>query len=363
MVSDKNEVTCCYGDCPVTLVEIVFEQATVVEPHALCGACRTIILCADHFETLSGHPDGFTCPACDASDWQIVPVDSSSVKTVTQQFGCRPVYAHAYEGTTRLLSGGVTVQMAASDSRIRVIGGALDITVRGNVVDAALSPSRDRIGVICDYDGERILEIHTDTGRPWRLRSDEPLGIDSVVFFDDQRLCALQARHEGSLELVELSLESGHMISTRRLCVVSASMPEPKRSLLAVTDREHVAVVTCSGAMYWLDTLQMTTGKRVARVELPFLPTHLLVGPEGYMFVGKPDGPVSLVKGAQLVELFPHYDLLDAVFTSQGQLCISTSSDALQITLETGASVERQWGHAVLGIMDEAAHQSGVLPA
>jgi hypothetical protein len=358
MVSDKNEVTCCYGECPVTLVEVVLEQATVVESHALCGACRTIILCVQHFESLSGDTDGFLCPACKESDWQIVAKDSTSGEAAIQQLGCRPVYAHSYEASTRLLYGGVTVHKRVSGSRIRVIEGALDVTVKGEVVDTALSPSGERMGVICDFEGERILEVHTDTGRPWRLRSDEPLGINSVVFFDEHRLGALQTRHEGCLELVELRLEGGHMISTRRLAVVSASMPAPFRSLLVVTEADHVAVVTCSGALYWLDTFQMTTGKRIARVELPFLPTHLLAGPKGYIFVGKPDGPVSIVKGEHLVELFSHYDLLDAVFTSDGQLCISTSSHALQITLETGASIERQWSHPVLGILkDGAAHQ------
>lgn len=351
MAPAKKNVGCCYGDCPTVLIEIGLGQASVIEPHAICGHCRTIILCASHFESLSGAPGGFVCPECSSGQWEVVPDEEASAEPELNDFGCRPVYAHAYESSTRLLSGGVTVHSAQNGARLRVLGSALDVSVKGDVLDATLSSSGERLAVVCETDGERILEVHTDTGRPWRLRSDEPLGVDSVAFIDENRLVALQTRHEGSLELVELKLESGHLVSGRRLCVASASMPPPSRSLLAVKDGEQVMVVTRSGPQYWLDTFQMTTGKLTQRIKLSYLPSHILVGPEGHVFIGRTDGPVSIVKGEQVVELFTHYDLLDAVFTQDGHLCISTSSQALRIELDSGASTERHWGHAVLGLI------------
>lgn len=349
MALDPKLITCCYGDCTTPLVSVQNETASVIEPHAICGNCRTIILCDMHFERLSRDAAVFACPACDQDQWEIVSTLTPQAQT-PDEFGCAPVYAHTYDASTRLLYGSVTVQHHEQGARVKVLEGGLDVTTSGQVLDVALSPSRQRIALVIELEGERILEVHTDTGRPWRLRSDAPLGIDSVCFFDEYRLAALQCRHEGSLELVDLCLEGGHTVLGRRLCTTSASMPGEARSILVRVDTDHVMTVAHSGAHAWLDTIQMTTGQRTQRLELPFVPNRLIDGPNGHILIGKDGGPVSLVKGEQIVELFSHYDLSDAVFTDDEHLCLSTSIQGLRIHLPTGRSVERHWGHAILGL-------------
>ncbi len=350
MTLDPKLITCCYGECSTPLVTVQGDTASVIEPHAICGNCRTIILCAMHFEDLSRDVEEFGCPACDQDQWEIVATTTNQQVPMPDEFGCAPVYAHTYNATTRLLRGMVTVQSHEDSTRIQVMGGGLDISTPGRVLDVALSPSRQRIALVLEVQGERILEVHTDAGRPWRLRSDAPLGIDTVCFFDENRMAGLQSRHEGSLELVELRLEGGHTVSGRRLCVTSASLPGNARSHLIRVDSDHIKTIAFSGAQSWLDTIQMATGNRIQRLEIPFVPTKVIDGPNGHTLIGKDGGPVSLVKGGQVVELFAHYDLTDAIFTDDDHLCLSTSIEALKIHLPSGRSTQRHWGHAILGL-------------
>ncbi len=353
MTLEPKLITCCYGECDTPLVTVQGDTASVIEAHAICGNCRTIILCGMHFESLSLNAEVFNCPACNHDQWELVESSSDVSREAPDEFKGVPVYAHTYDASTRLLHGLVTVHPHEQGARVRVLGGGLDVTTRGEVLDIALSPSRERIAIVADFEDERILEIHTDTGRPWRLRADLPLGIDSVCFLDEHRLAGLQARHEGSLELVELILEGGHTVAGRRLCVTSASMPDGTRSVIVPIDSDHIKTVAQSGTQAWLDTIQMATGDRTKRLTLPFVPGRIIEGPDGHTLIAKAGGPLCLVKGDQIVELFAHYDLIDAVFTDDDHLCLSTSIQALEIHLPTGQSTERHWGHAILGLKSQ----------
>ena len=94
----------------------------------------------------------------------------------------------------------------------------------------------------------------------------------------------------------------------------------------------------------------MSTGTKIRRTSLPYLPTLLRVGANGHILIGCPDGPVGLVKADTHVELFSQYSLRDAIFGDDGLLYLTSRTHGLKIDLQTGESYERAWEQPVLGL-------------
>ncbi|MGB0648123.1 MAG: hypothetical protein ACPGQS_13150 [Bradymonadia bacterium] len=345
-----DAVTCCYSDCTTVLIETVNSVAITRADHTLCKSCRSIIICSPHFELLDKSGVPFLCPACNENAWQHVVSTAESQAKSDVEFQCIGVYEDIYSSTSSLTHHEIIITPTTSGSRIQAIDGSLTASAPGRVIDAALSPQRQHLAIIFQHGHECILEVHSDAGRPWRLRSDSPLGLCAIAFFDETRLAGLNCRQEGHLELIELSLESGHTIRTRRICTTSTQSDDSTPLQLTILDRERIITSGWSGESYWLDTIEMATGTKIRTTPIPYLPTFLRAGPNGHFLIGCLGGPVGLVKDDTHVELFKEYSLLDALFGEDGFLYLTSRTHGLKIDLQSGASHERAWERPVIGL-------------
>ena len=96
-----------------------------------------------------------------------------------------------------LVNHTLIVQPTNRGANVAMLDGPLAASVPGKVIAAALSPARQHLAVVFQQGHECILEVHSDSGRPWRLRSDAPLGLCAIAFFDENRLAGLNCRQEG----------------------------------------------------------------------------------------------------------------------------------------------------------------------
>ena len=324
-----DAVTCCHSGCTTVLIETSNEIAITRADHTLCTNCRTIIICSSHFELLDNGEIPFTCPSCGENAWQHVSAKDAPPSKSEIQFQCVGIYEESYSNSASLVNHTLIVQPTNRGANVAMLDGPLAASVPGKVIAAALSPARQHLAVVFQQGHECILEVHSDSGRPWRLRSDAPLGLCAIAFFDENRLAGLNCRQEGHCELIELALESGHTVTTRRICTTSTQSEDDTPLQLQVINDAQVVTTGWSAKNYWLDTIEMSTGTKIRRTSLPYLPTLLRVGANGHILIGCPDGPVGLVKADTHVELFSQYSLRDAIFGDDGLLYLTSRTHGL----------------------------------